>query len=216
MPRTHDPAGLHGFSASPPRLSDQLEARRGWHPPQSSRGMLLAAASLILVGVAGAGLLFFFGPEARTRPTARTAEPVSSAMVLTHGELPEPSPADTAGVRTITPADLPSASPAAVPVRTPIPPRAAAPIPPSALPKPAAAPAPPAIRTAPAPPLPPAARPTRTTTTPATSTVPERPEDVFSTPGNETPTKPSATEGEPSRSAEPPPSEVAPDLQIKR
>lgn len=242
-PNGQAPASASYVAATP--LMSDLEERKGWVRPSggSARGIAFAAVSLLLVGVAAAGTFFFLAPDSNKE--AKGPSPVSTTTI-TSGEVtptkePAPQPApDTAATtvtdtataptvqRTMTPADLPTApvpvaaTPAAPPMKTTTPPPM----------KTTTATTPPAPKAQPAknvhpvtdtkagsssqlPDLDRAAR--------AAGMTPSSSDDTsFSTPSpSPAPSQEPQPGGTPdtnntNRAPEPAPSEVAPDLQIKR
>ena len=228
------------FAPTNPRLApigNEVFGRRGWQPPPPSRGIAFAAVSLLLVGVAAAGTFFFLGPDSNRSQTT----PVSTTTI-TNAEVPAP-PADPPApppetttapmvMRTVTPNDLPAAPPVVDAVKEPAPAGWHA-TKGTADSKANAAPPAPARRsqkaTAPA-----KAAKEPATTKPSEGALPDldraasaagmnpQQEDPFATPGNDTPpaTPPQEPAGAPAApsapSTAPAPSEVMPDLEIKR
>ncbi|MBX3264245.1 MAG: hypothetical protein KF782_31525 [Labilithrix sp.] len=236
-----EPLDAAWFAATSPMLrpiGHELEERRGWTPPRAGKGLGFAVASVAAIAVASAGTFFFVGPSTdATRPA--DPEPTSTPT-LTHAELPPaegtiaegPSTAavtttstaaatttstaaatttstaaattsptaatTTAGAeRVITPADLPSA-PAVTARRAAPAPRAK---------ELAEAPLPDLDRAAAAAGATPAGDTPSETTASETATPPEPfPETSPREPREQDEAPPTA----------PPPSEVLPDLQIKR
>lgn len=220
-----------------------FEERRGWQPPPASRGLVFTAVSVLLVGVAAAGTFFLLGPDAnRSHATPVSTTTITNAEVPA---APEPAPAlETTTVPTVTPADLPAAPPVVNAVKEPSPPgwRAAkgTPEPQKAS---AVAPAPRTQQRAMAPAKPATAKPAAAkpsdTSLPnldraaaAAGMTPQQ-DDPFATPGTETPPAPTAPQAAPptigttqqaietapetsAPSTAPAPSDVMPDLQIKR
>ncbi len=238
-PNGQAPASVPYVAATP--LMSDLEERKGWVRPSgsSARGIAFAAVSLLLVGVAAAGTFFFLAPE--TNKEAKGPEPVSTTNI-TSGDMtptppvapgPETAVTDTATAptvqRTMTPADLPTApvpvaaTPAAPPMKTTT---ATTPPAPHAAPKaqPAKQPAknvqpvtdtkagsssqlPDLDRAARAAGMTPSSSDDTSFSTPSPSPAPSQ----ESQPGGTTPDT-----NDTNRAREPAPSEVAPDLQIKR
>ena len=229
------------FAATNPKLApigDEIfEERRGWRPPPPSRGLTFAAVSLLLVGVAAAGTFFFLGPDSNR---AHNVTPVSTTTI-TNAEVPSaPAPAAAASptvetVPTVTPAELPSAPTVVAAVNEPNKARAVAPAPAPAA-RVVKAPAKPRTTTK----APATTKRSTETSLPdldraaAAAGMTPSDDDAFATPGNDIPpattgseTAPPAatstgqpdetqTTGGASTPSTPAPSEVMPDLQIKR
>lgn len=234
-PNGQAPASVPYVAATP--LMSDLDERKGWVRPSggSARGIAFAAVSLLLVGVAAAGTFFFLAPDSNKE--AKGPPPVSTTNITSGEVTPTPTPApdtpattvtDTATAptvqRTTTPADLPTApvpvaaTPAAPPMKTTT---ATTPAAPHAAPK--AQPAktvhpvtdtkagsssqlPDLDRAARAAGMTPSSSDDTSFSTPSPSPAPSQEPQ----PGGTTDTS------ETNRAAEPAPSEVAPDLQIKR
>ena len=116
------------FAPTNPRLApvghEIFEERRGWQPPPPSRGLAFAGISALLVAVAAAGTVFFFGPDRDRSPST----PVSTTTITnadvptTPTPEPETTPAPLAApttMQTVTPNDLPSAPPVVDAVKEP-------------------------------------------------------------------------------------------------
>lgn len=86
-------------------VGGDLELRRGWQPPPSSHGVAFALVSILMIGIATAGTVFFLAPA--TGKTAHSAEPISTTT-LTLADVPTPTPTPQV---TTTPANLPAAPP---------------------------------------------------------------------------------------------------------
>ncbi|MDF2694221.1 MAG: hypothetical protein K0S65_2604 [Labilithrix sp.] len=220
-------------------IGHELTERRGWRPPPPTKGLGFAVVSVLLVGVAAAGTLFFLGPEANP-PRASTTTVTNADLPV--GTTPAPETPPPPPMPTMTPADLPTAAPpgtapaavspdvsqltSANPLQKPTKPGVSqlTSAPPSQKPtKPGVSqltPAtPPAKRTAPV------ARPTATgpndrslpdlDRAAAAAGVTPQQDDPFATPGNE-PSAPAAAPSSEATTPTPAPSDVLPDLQIKR
>ncbi|HVH45934.1 MAG TPA: hypothetical protein VM925_26455, partial [Labilithrix sp.] len=62
------------FAPTNPKLvpiGHELEERRGWSPPPPSRGLAFAGVSLVLVGIATAGTVFFLSPTSTSETPAK-------------------------------------------------------------------------------------------------------------------------------------------------
>ena len=220
-----------------------FEERRGWQPPPPSRGLAFTAVSVLLVAVAGAGTLFLFGPD--NRPSSATpvsTTTITNAEVPAASAPGEPATLDTANdptkTGTVTPHDLPSAPPVVDAVKEPGRAGKAADVP-KATPAPAARSQKAAVPGKRA--TPPAATKKSEGSLPdleraaSAAGMTTQQDDPFATPGTDTPPASTAStpvgttdvggastretpSPEPSApvTATPAPSEVMPDLEIKR
>ncbi|MBX3212042.1 MAG: hypothetical protein KF850_08415 [Labilithrix sp.] len=83
-----EPLDADWFAPTSPMLrpiGHELAERRGWTPPRAGKGLGFAVASVVAIAVASAGTFFFVGPAAET---TRPAEPEpTSTTTISQAEL---------------------------------------------------------------------------------------------------------------------------------
>ena len=76
-PHGSPPGDATAWLVRPAPLLSELEERRGWRPPPASHGLAFAGASLVLIGGAIAGTVFFLTPEQPRSPRPASPEPAT-------------------------------------------------------------------------------------------------------------------------------------------
>jgi hypothetical protein len=100
------PNGARAAAARRAPLMEGLEQRRGWNPPNSSRSIAFTMVSLLLVGFAVGGTVFFLGPDSKK---ARSPDAISTSTI-TNADMPATPPTPTAPPPATTPAPEPTPS----------------------------------------------------------------------------------------------------------